>query len=109
MIFSEPIYAIFLDGTFVGITNDEMECWEIAEEKTYGTPNVLHHDNVDRVWWHKININRFYCDGITICDTISEETILCHDKEDCETGIKLLNSLSIINEREEAKKRAMTL
>lgn len=110
MIFSKPIYAVFLDGIFIGTTDDELECWKIAEEETYGTPNVLHHDDVDRVWWHKIDVNRFFYDyHYYTNDKLSDESILCYSKDKCVDAVNTLNKLNLEHERREAKLRAMAL
>ena len=110
MIFDKPIYTVFLDGDFIGITDDEMECWEIAEQHTYGTPNILHHDDVDKVWWNTIDINRFNGSSYCIYDKLQEiDNFLCYNRYEAEKCCKEMNKLNLQKERLEAKERAMTL
>ena len=64
----------------------------------------------DRVWYEKININRFYNDGKNIIDKIEpQKSILCYNEGEAKNGSEKLNEINIKKERAEAKIRAMTL
>ena len=107
-MFLREVYAVFLDGNFVGICENEDECWEVAQNTLNGI-DVLLDDDVDRVWWNTIGVNRFYQDGKNICDKFSNNSILCYDYVEAKSGLIKLNKLNLKKERAEAKLRAMAL
>ncbi len=108
MIFDKPVYMVYLDGFFVGIAEDEGEGWEIAYE--HSIPNVLLDDDVDRVWYDKIDVNRFYADGKNVIDKQSIiKPTLCYNNAEAKETAKKLNKLVIDAEKLKAKIRAMTL
>lgn len=108
----KPIYLVILDGEYIGVTNDEDESWEIAQDHTNGTSKPLFDDDVDRVWTEKIDVNRWrQCEDAIKCveNKVTGETFMCYNKENAQRCIEILNRLSIFQEREEAKIRAMAL
>ena len=111
MDFNKTIYSVYLDGFFVGLTNNEDECWEIAEEDTYGTKDILHHDEVDRVWWHKINVNRFENDSTYIIKDKQQEfnNKICCNRYEAEKLCEKMNKINLEKEKLEAKLRALNL
>lgn len=110
MIFKRNIFIVYLDGFFAGITEKEDEIWKIAQDHTNDTPHPLTDDNFcDRVWYHKIDINRFYRDGKNACDKLSNKSFLCANCHISDNLVKTLNEMYLSQERERAKIRAMTL
>ena len=109
----ETMYLVYVDGNFEGITNDEDLIYEIVEDATNGVVNpVLDDDYFDRVFYDKININRFVELEETIRhinDKVTGDMIMCYDKNERNDVIKQLNILNIEKERAEAKLRAMAL
>ena len=69
-MFLQKIYSVFLDGNFVGICENEDECWEVAQNHINGI-DVLLDDDVDRVEWNEININKWYYHSEHNCSSIS--------------------------------------
>ena len=103
------IFSVFVDGNFAGIAEDEIECWEVAEQSVQGSSNILLDDSVDRVSYHKINTRRFHPVGKAVFDTIGDEGILCYDNEEAEMCADMLNKVQLEKEKVEAKLRAMAL
>lgn len=102
-------YSIFVDDKYIGITNNEDECWEIAEKVNDGE-TILLDDDVDRVQICKIDVNQFYYDGHKYTnDKMSDKSILCQNEIECQEAIEQLNTLNLERERAEAKLRAMAL
>lgn len=102
-------YSIFVDDEYVGITDDEDECWEIAERVNNGE-TTLFDDDVDRVQICKIDVNRFFYDYHKYTnDKLSNKSILCRTEMECKNAVEQLNALNLAKERLEAKLRAMAL
>lgn len=57
----------------------------------------------------KININRYYQDGINVLDKLSDEIIMCYNYEEAENCTKIMNKINRENEKLKAKIRAMKL
>ena len=108
-MFLEQVYSVFLDGNFVGICINEDECWEVAQNHINGI-DVLLDDDVDRVMWHKINVNKwYYYDEYNCSNNISDENIMCYDYHETKDCVQTLNRIELERERAEAKLRAMAL
>jgi hypothetical protein len=109
-MFDNNVYIVYLDGSFAGICEDELECWEVAQDVNNGVGKPLTDDDFpDRVWYDTININRYYKDGKNVCDKISNDSFLCASDIDAIDGVKKCNELNLERERLEAKLRAMAL
>lgn len=107
----KKLYLVYLDGNFVGITDDEMECWEIAQNHVNGYDTLLD-DDVDRVWWETIDVNRWkQCNNAILCaeDKYTGETIVCNSIMEVKKVVPYLNQLDLQRERAEAKLRALAL
>lgn len=101
------LYSVFLDGNFCGLAEEEDECWDIADAYE---DRALLDDDVDRVTYHKIDVNRYFCDHHHYTnDKLSDDTILCYSVRDCQNAVKQLNNLQLKLERSEAKIRAREL
>lgn len=113
MIFNKDVFIVVLDGFPIGICEDESHIWDMAYNHTCGTSKPLLDDDVDRVWYEKINVNRWVvCKN---CSTAIEDKYTgksfshphgwLSTKEIC----CMLNEVDIERERAEAKLRAMAL
>ena len=113
MIFNGDVFIVILDGFPIGICEDEDYVWKIAYDHTCDTSKPLLDDDVDRVWYEKINVNRWIvCEN---CFTAVEDKYtgksfshpygLPKTTEIC----KELNEIDLERERAEAKLRAMAL
>ena len=110
MVFNDTVYIVYLDGFLAGICEDEDCVWDIAQDCTNGTAHPLNDDNFcDRVWYDTINTNRYFRNGQSICDKLSNDSILCYNYLVARDGAKQLNKLQLEKERAEAKLRAMAL
>ena len=107
-MFLGEVYSVFVDGMFVGVCENEDECLDVAQNHLNGI-DILSDDNIDRVFWNSINVNRFYRKGQNICDYFSNISILCADYMIAKDGIRKLNKMNIERERAEAKIRALQL
>lgn len=109
----ETMYFVYVDEIFEGITNDEDLICDIVADATNGIKaSVLDDDYPDRVFYDKININRFVELEETvrhINDKVTGNTIMCYNKDERDDIIKQLNALNLEKERAEAKLRAMAL
>ena len=109
----EPMYFVYVDEIFEGITNDEDLICDVVADATNGIKtSVLDDDYPDRVFYDKININRFVESEETvfhIIDKMTGNTLMCYNKDERNDAIKQLNALNFAKERLEAKERAMTL
>ena len=110
-MFLGEVYSVFLDGNFIGIAEDEYECIEIAENANNGVGKPLYDDDLaDRVWWHTINVNRYFYDYHKYTnDKLSDDSILCYSNDDYKEAVKKLNKIQLETERAEAKLRALAL
>lgn len=109
-MFLKEVFVVYLDENFVEITEEEDYIWDLVQDHVNGTPYPLTDDNFcDRVFWHKIETGRYYIDGQTIRDKLSDKNIFCGTQTDAEYGVKQMNELQLEKERAEAKLRAMTL
>lgn len=104
------LYSVFLDGKFVGVCEEEDMAWEVAQNYLNGE-DTLYDDDVDRVWYHKIDVNRWHmvANQYNCSDKLSKDNIMCKNKDETEKCIRILNKFSLQEEREQAKKRAMAL
>lgn len=102
-------YSVFLDGNFIGMTDEEDMGYEMAQDHLNGY-DVIYDDDMDRVEVFKIDVNRWYMYNAYNCsDKISDDNIMCYDHKETENCVEILNKLSLYQEREEARKRAMAL
>ena len=103
------LYSVFLDGSFIGVTEAEDLGWEIAQDYLNGY-DTLYDDDVDRVETHKIDVNRWYMyDEYNCSDKLSDENIMCYGYHETINCVNIVNILSLQQEREEAKQRALQL
>lgn len=108
-MFLQKVYSVFLDGNFVGICENEDECWEVAQDHINGI-DVLLDDDVDRVGWNEINVNKWYFYNEHNCSSnTTEENIMCYDYHETLNCVKTMNKMELAKERAEAKLRAMDL
>ena len=107
------MYAVFLDGNYVGLAEDEFECADIAENANNGVGMPLCDDDwADRVWWEKINVNRWVqCEQALKCveDKYTGKSILCSSITEVQEALNILNEADLERERAEAKIRALLL
>lgn len=104
------MYIIWIDGNFVGVTEEEDYCWDIVEDAVNGvTKPILDDDIPDRVEINKINVNRYEASNNNVCDKLSDFSILCANSQNCEKALEHMNKLQLKAERAEAKIRAMAL
>lgn len=110
-MFLKDIYAVFVDGMFAGITEDEDEIWDIAQDEVNGFKKPLTDDDIcDRVYYNTIRVNRWYVYNEHNCsDRMSNDNIMCYDYHETINCVEKMNALTIEKERAEAKIRAMTL
>lgn len=107
---NKTIYTVFLDGNFIGTTTEEDYIWDLASNCVNGSSKPLTDDDFcDRVWWNKIETGRYYRDGQTICDKLSDDRIFCGNYMEAKNGVEQMNNLQLEKERLEAKLRAMAL
>ena len=107
------MYAVFLDGDYVGLAEDEFECADVAENanNSVGMP-LCDDDWEDRVWWEKINVNRWVqCEQALKCveDKYTGESILCSSITEVQEALNILNKADLEREKAEAKVRALLL
>ena len=107
----KPVYSVFVDGLFEGVALEEDECWDIIEDAVNGVKQpILDDDMCNRVEICQIDVNKWYqLDRYNCVNKTTGETIMCYNKENTEKCTEILNKLSIFQEREEAKIRAMAL
>lgn len=104
------LYAIILDGNYIGICENEYEGIEMAQNKLNGHDVLLDDDMPDRVWYEKIDVNRWYVyDAHNCSDKLSDDNIMCYDLEETEKCCEIMNKLCLQIERQEAKERAEKL
>ena len=107
------LYMAYLDGNFVGIAEDEYECIDIAENANNGVGKPLYDDDwADRVWWEKINVNRWIqCEQALKCveDKYTGESILCSSTTEVQKTLNILNNVDLEREKAEARVRALLL
>lgn len=110
-MFLRELYSVFLDDNFIGITEDECECIEIAVNANNKVDKSLYDDDlIDRIQWHKISVNRYFYDYHKYTnDKLSNDSILCYSNDSCEEAIKKLNKIQLETERAEAKLRALLM
>ena len=110
-MFLGELYSVFLDDNFIGIAENEYECIEIAINANNGIGKSLYDDDLaDRVWWHKISINRYFYDYHKYTnDKLSNDSILCYSNNSCKEAVKKLNKIQLETERAKAKLRALAL
>ena len=105
----DVLYSVFLDGAFVGVCENEDEGWDIAQDHLNGVDPLLD-DDVDRVWVHKIDVNRWYVYNQHNCsDKLSDNNIMCYDGYATQNCCNTLNEYALQQEREDAKVRALAL
>lgn len=109
-MFKQEVYVVYVDGNFCGITEYEYEIVELADDYVNGVAKPLLDDDIpDRVYWNIINVNRFYRDGQTVSDKLSDNSFLCYNHIECENAVEQMNTLNLEKERLEAKLRALQL
>ena len=111
MIFTNNVYVIYVDGNFVGVTEEYDYISDIAQDGVNGVSEpILDDDFADRVDYYKINVNR-YCiyDSHNCSDKLSDDSIMCYDLSATINCMNVLNRLNLEKERAEAKLRASAL
>ena len=104
------MYIIWVDGNFVGVTEEEDYCWDIVGDAVNGvTKPILDDDIPDRVEINKINVNRYVTERNNICDKLSNFSVLCGSSSQVEDTLNHMNNTQLEKERAEAKIRAMAL
>ena len=104
-------FVVFVDGLFAGIAEREDYCADVADNFVNGVRKPLMDDDYpDRVWYHKIDVNRWYqYDQYNCSDKLSDDNIMCKNDTETEKCVKILNKLSLELEREQARLRALQL
>ena len=107
----KPVFSVFVDGFFEEIALEEDDCWDIITDATSGVkPQVLDDDMCVRVEICQIDVNKWYqLDTYNCVNKVTGETIMCYNKENTQKCVETLNKISIFQEREEAKERALLL
>ena len=106
----DVLYSVFLDGKFIGFTDDEDYAWEIAQDYLNGYDVLYDDDYPDRVWCHKIDINRwYYYDNYNCSDKLSDDNIYCYNDRATDKCVKIMNKQNREIERAKAKLRALLL
>lgn len=104
------LFLVFLDGNYVGACEQDFEIWDTAENSNNGVGEPLTDDNfADRVFYNRINVNRYVVDGQTIIDKFTGGTVFCYNPISAQLGCMRLNENELERERAEAKLRALAL
>ena len=111
MIFKGDVYIVCVDGLFAGVCEDEYEIGDVASDFVNGIREPLYDDDMpDRLFWDTINVNRYvYFDQHNCYDKVTDNYIMCYNKEETENCVDKMNELNLEKERAEAKNRALQL
>ena len=96
MIYGE-ILSIFINGE------------NIISDKTFFYDTKIEFFDENDIVIKKINIDRYYQDGINVLDKLTDNIIMCYNHEEAENCTKIMNTLNHENEKLKAKIRATKL